>query len=43
MLCEELAPGDLFHVFLRMFRIALEALLRIFPYMPRFMDKSLRA
>ena len=43
VLCEVLAFQDLFFSFLRMFRIALEALLQIFPYMPRIMGKTLWA
>ncbi|CAN7111101.1 unnamed protein product [Brassica rapa subsp. narinosa] len=35
--------GDVFRAFFRMFRIALEALLRIFPYMQRIVVKTLRA
>ena len=44
MFFEVLAFRDLFRAFFRMFRIALEALLRIvFPYMPRIIGKPLRA
>ena len=43
VLCEESSLRDLFLLFLGMFRIAPAAMLRYFPYMPRFMGKTLQA